>query len=180
MAWSTPATYTSGSVLTAAQMNAISANLNETAPAKATKSTTYFVGNGANAIQEREFNIARTTASETTVSTGYVELTSTQRITYTSGPLALVLLTAQMLVNTAGEIGLHSVIVSGASTIASDDSNALVQQSATINSRIRATAAVLLTTSQGLLGGSNLYKATFRVTAGQLTAANREMVIMAL
>ncbi len=126
MAWSTPPTYTSGNVLTAAQMNAISANLNETAPAKATTATSYFVGAAANSIQEREWQIAASTSQDQTTNTSYTELTNVQRITYSSGPLALVLLTARMFVGTGGEIALCSVYVTGSSSILADDSRALM------------------------------------------------------
>lgn len=179
MAWSTPPTYTSGNVLTAAQMNAISANLNETAPAKATTSTSYFVGSSANAIQERQFQVARAVAPETTPSTSYTELATQQRITVSSGEVALVVLTARLYVGTAGETALNSVVVSGSSSIAADDSYALMQQSSTVNNRIRASAVTLFTNANmGLNSGSNLWKSVYRTTAGTLTAADREFVIM--
>ena len=179
MAWSTPPTYTSGNVLTAAQMNAISANLNETAPAKATTSTSFFVGSAANAIQEREFQVARVTTPETTPSTSYTELATQQRITVSSGPVALVIITGRLFVGTAGEIALCSVVVSGSSSIAADDSYALMQQSSSVNYRIRASAVTLFTAANmGLNGGSNLWKAVYKTTAGTLTAADRELVIM--
>lgn len=53
MAWTTPLTAVSGSILTAAQWNAsVRDNLNETAPAKATTADRMFVTTGPNALQQ--------------------------------------------------------------------------------------------------------------------------------
>jgi hypothetical protein len=180
MAWSTLPLYSSGGVLTAAQMNAIAANINETAPSRATTTSTFFVGAGPNSIEERSIQTARSNSQDQTGSTTYTELTTTQRITYSSYATALVLLTARLFTSTAGEICLHSVYVTGSSSITADDQNALIVQSTSSNSRMRATAAVLLTSTQGLVSGSNQYRAHFRVTGGTLTAADREMTIIAL
>ncbi len=50
MAWTAPITFTSGSVLTAAQLNTyLRDNLNETAPAKFTAAGQLFVSTAANA-----------------------------------------------------------------------------------------------------------------------------------
>ena len=51
MAWNNDRVFVTGANLTAAQMNQITANLNETAPAKAVASGDLFVANGTNSIQ---------------------------------------------------------------------------------------------------------------------------------
>src|SRR3954469_8286719 len=92
MAWTAPATYTSGNVLTAAMMNAISANLNETGPAKATTSNQLLVSDAANSIFPRTVQGARLDpAGAAGAVASFGDLT-------TVGPAATVLLSSAAIV----------------------------------------------------------------------------------
>ena len=51
MAWTSPRIWLEGAIITAPQMNSVSANLNETAPAKAQSSGDLFYATGANEIE---------------------------------------------------------------------------------------------------------------------------------
>ena len=100
MAWTTPVTAVSGALLTAAQWNAsVRDNLLETAPAKATTSGRIFVSTGANAIAQREIKTEYLSASGTTTSTSFVNLTgggTGPTVAVTTGVLALVNIQCQM------------------------------------------------------------------------------------
>lgn len=178
MSWTSPPTWTDGSVLTAAQMNIIRDDLNETAPAKATSVGSFFVGTGANGIKETQWSSSRVNTAETTASGTYVEPTTAQQLTLTTSTLAIVIVSARLHTSTVDGICFATFVVNGASTIAADDNLAVVQNSSTVNSRMRASAVTVLTGAMGLNAGSNTFKLVCKVTAGTLTIASRELLVL--
>lgn len=164
-------------MLTASQLNILRDDLNESAAAKSTSVGSFFIGAGANSIVERQFSRSPVNTAETTASTTYVELTTTQQLTLTTSTLALIIVTARLFVGTVDAIGFATNVVNGASTIVADDNNALVVTSSTVNARARASVVRVET---GLTAGSNTFKAVYKTTAGTLTAASRELLILPL
>lgn len=178
MAWTTPATYTDGAVLTGAQMNLIRDNLNETAPAKATTAGGIFVATGANAIAQRLITQTEVTTSESTTSTTYVALATAQALTVTTGTQALVMISSQIAQATPGDSSLMSYAVSGATTVAANDKWGLDWMSTTSN-YFGAFSRVYYHT--GLTSGSNTFTAQFRSGAGgTANFRNRQIMVVPL
>lgn len=180
MTWTAPPTFTDGAVLTGAQLNILRDDLNETAPAKATSVGSFFIGQGANIIAERQISTVRVATGETTTSGTYVELTTHANITVTTSTLCLVWVAARMYTSTIDGICFNAFQVSGASTIAADDDSAHQVTSSTVNARGRSGSLTIVTAAQGLNAGSNTIKQVFKVTAGTLTAASRELLVLPL
>lgn len=179
MAWSTPLTAVSNATLTAAQWNAsVRDNLLETAPAKATTAGQHFVSTAANAIAARTPQ-AQTVApgTETTTNTSYTSLTSAgPAVTVTTGTAALILLSSKMTMNTNTAEMFASAAVSGATTVASSDTNSISMQPATAaGNSIRVSAAFFLTS---LNAGSNTFTMQYRVTAGTGSYDRRHLAVI--
>jgi hypothetical protein len=100
------------------------------------------------------------TATESTTSTSYTALTTAQSITITTGTKALVIVTTYMDTSSQGG-GAMSFAVSGASTIAASDENAVLVlgQSSQTNISGRYSAVTYLT---GLTAGSNIFTSQFK------------------
>lgn len=121
MPWTAPATFTDGAVLTAAQLNAIRDNLNETAPAKATASSGYFVATGLNAIAQRFPAAAYLAGGGSTTSTSLGDLSAGgvgPSVSVTTGGLVVIAMVARVSTNIADRAAIFSYEVSGATTIA--------------------------------------------------------------
>jgi hypothetical protein len=179
MAWTAPATFSDGSILTAAQLNAMRDNFNETAPAKATAAGGYIVSNGVNSVVQRDPNSNTFNTATTSTSTSYVDLTGTGPAAgpVVSGTRVIVWFTAQMNNNTVNTETICSVAVSGTTTIAADDNYCIdVQQPTTGTAFIDITAcrAVRLTVT----AGSNTYTMNYRVTAGTGSWRRRSLVVL--
>lgn len=105
MAWTSPMTFVSNNVLTAAQLNThLRDNLKETAPAKATTDTgSWFIAQGPNQIEERIIKVSRVNNQEATKSTSWTDLGKIgPQVTVTTGKAAIVMLGC-MLGNTVAE-----------------------------------------------------------------------------
>jgi hypothetical protein len=177
MAWTAPMTAVSGSVFTAAQFNQhVRDNLNETAAAKATTAGTYFVGNGVNTLVERSLTSDIVETSETTTSTSYTDLTTVgPTVTVTTGAEALIIVTADITNNTAGQSGRMTFEVSGSSTITANDIRALrVTVPAAASGNMRASVVTHL----DLTGGTNTFTAKYRASGGTASFANRRITVM--
>lgn len=178
MAWTAPATFTDGSILTAAQLNAMRDNFNETAPAKATGAGGYIVSNGVNSVVQRDPNSDTVNTAQSSTSTSYVDLTTSGPAPgpVVSGTRVIVWMTAQMNNSTAGAETIASVAVSGATTIAADDNYCIdVQQAAAATfADVTACRAVRLTVT----AGSNTYTMKYRVTSGTGTWRRRSAVVL--
>lgn len=167
-----------GSVFTAAQFNtSVRDNLNETAVAKATTAGTYFVGDGPNSLVERGLMSDIVETSEGTASTVYTDLATTgPTVSVDTGGGALIIVTADIVNNTAGQSGRMTFEVSGASTIAASDARALRVTTPTtvVATNIRASVV----TSLALTGGNNTFTAKYRASGGTATFANRRITVM--
>lgn len=99
MAWTSPMTFVSNNVLTAAQMNThLRDNLLELAPAKATTNLgSWFISQSPNMIAERLIRTSRVTTNQVTKSTSWTDLTTKgPQVTVTTGQAAIVMLAAQV------------------------------------------------------------------------------------
>lgn len=163
MAWVAPPTFTSGNVLTAAQLNILSGDLNETAPAKASQQGQFFVSTASNAIAARLPVSASTNVSESTTSSAFTDLATVgPQAVVTTGPWALVCMQAQASnasVNATSSIGLDisGATVSAASTIYISITSGTAGQQVTC-------AGVRLIT--GLTNGSNTFTMKYVVSSG--------------
>lgn len=166
MAWSTPLTAVAGVALTAAQWNASARdNLLETAPAKATTVSSFFVGTGPGAIAERVPLQTVTPNSETTTNTSYTNLATVgPSVTTTTGTKAFVIIGAQLTCNTATLGAFMSYAVSGSTPVAATDASALVHYPSSTNLPLQASRVIF----QGLTAGSNTFTAQYKV-AGAAT-----------
>lgn len=175
MAWTAPATFTDGSILTGAQMNAISANLNETAPAKATTAGGFIVTTGANTVIQRDpasdtINTAQSTTSTTFVDLGPGPIAGP----VTSGLRAIVWMTAQVNNSLAATESIASLAISGATTLAADDNNGVSNQA----SAALADVTVARCWRVAVTPGANTYTMKYRVAAGTGNFRRRAVVVL--
>lgn len=177
MAWTAPMTAVANTAFTAAQFNTyIRDNLLETAPARATTVSGYFVTSGANAIAERYTASATVPTQETLTSTSYTDLaTPGPSVTVTTGTRALVFITALMGNNGTNSLSAASVAVSGASSITESDVWCLSTDGLTSSNYLRMTAAKLFTT---LTAGSNTFTMKYRVGSGTGTFGDRDIAVV--
>lgn len=178
MSWSTPLTAVANTGLTAAQWNAsVRDNLNETAPAKAANAGSWFIATGANAIAERRILTNSITTAQTTGSTSYTNLATTgPAVTITTGTQALVLVSSRLTTDTSGQSAYAMYAVSGATTIAADDTGSLEGQNSAGNN-VRATSAYV---ESSLNAGSNTFTVQYRVSGGTGTFSRRRLVVMGM
>lgn len=179
MAWTAPMTAVDGNVFTAAQYNQqIRDNFLETAPAKASGSTGYFVNSGVNAISRRDAdsNLVNP-GDETTSSVTYTALsTAGPAVTITTGTKAMVMFAARVHCNVANIAAFMSVAVSGATTIAANDSWALQFEDDATSTFDRTGVSHLFTT---LNAGSNTFTCQYRSeTAANLVTFNQRSLIV--
>lgn len=181
MAWSTPMTAVSNATFTAAQFNAsVRDNLLETAVAKATAGGQIFVSTAANALAART-PISQTVSpgTETTTSTSYAAMpsgTAGPAVTATTGTAALVSISSKMTHSTNTAEMFAAYAISGATTVASSDTNSISLQPATAaGNSIRVSAVILHT---GLTAGSNTFTMQYRVTAGTGSYDRRHLAVV--
>lgn len=178
MAWTAPMTAVANTVFTAAQFNThVRDNLNETAPAKATTAGSLFVASGVNQIAERIPGLDVINTSQTTTSTSYTDLATVgPSVTVTTGTSAIVFLASFLQNNTASQHSNAAVQVSGATTIAAADTDAIRMNAAAIGDFNRVGAFTIPT----LTPGSNTFTMKYRVAGGTGTFANRALFVIPL
>lgn len=114
--------------------------------------------------------------SETTTSTAYTDLaTAGPSVTITTGTRAIVFWVVRMSNDGANGICHVSYEVSGATTDAADDANAITFQSDGAGQTARMGASRLLT---GLTAGSNTFTLKYRVNANTGTFLRREIAVL--
>lgn len=179
MSWTAPMTFSSGAVLTAAQLNThLRDNLLETAPAKATTAGRIFVATGANAIAERAILNDTVATTQTSTSTSYTDLATTgPDVTLTTGVRAIVSVISGMSNNTSGQNVYMSYAVSGATTTAATDDRSAFLTAAAANQGLRATGTYMET---ALTGGSNTFTCKYRVTGNTGSWGNRQIIAIGL
>lgn len=177
MAWTAPMTAVANSAFTAAQFNAhVRDNLNETAPAKATTVSGYFVATGANSIAERVPQISGVGSSETTTSTSYTDLTTPgPDVTVTTGARALYIITSRQKNSVDNGATFTALDISGASSIPASDNRALLTDGLTADNELRMSVVQL---EAGLTPGSNVFTMKYRVSGGTGTYQNRHLIVL--
>ena len=177
MTWSTLPSYSDGSAFTAAMALAMRDNINESAAARATTATGYFVATGTHSLAERLVAAASVLTQETDTLTSYGNIspgTAGPTTTVTTGIRALVFTSAQ-LENSGNGSTWASYEITGATTDAAIDDRAIFSQSgATFGGRFG------VTTWQTLTAGSNTFTMKYRVSSGTGTFDDRRIIIMSL
>lgn len=183
MSWSAPMTAVSGAAFTAAQFNTnVRDNLLETSPAKASNANgSFFVSTGTNAIAERTLGHAEVDSPNgTTTSTTYTStLTGAATgpsVSVTTGTRALVMIASRIENDTNASLSFASVAVSGATTIAANDNNAIYSEAitATVNLEHRFGNSEIYTLNAGV----NTFTMNYRVTAGTAIYTRRHLVVI--
>jgi hypothetical protein len=176
MAWTTPPTFTSAP-LTAAQLNILSADLNETAPAKASTAGQYFVATGTNLIAARTAVSTSVTTAETTTLTSLGDLptgTVGPAATVTSGAQFLVLMNATVANNTSGVASSIGFEISGATTSAASQIYiSLLTAAANQQATMGGVRMVI-----GATPGSNTVTMKYVVGAGTGTFSRRFLTVL--
>lgn len=177
MAWTAPPVFVSGTALTAAQLNIIGTDLNETAPAKASAIGQYFVATGVNAIAARTPQFASVTTGENTASVTFTDLATvgpSVSVTCATGAYCLVLTNALLVNNTSGATSSTGIDISGATTIA-PSTIYLSLTTAAANQSITAGACRM---QPGMTGGVNTFKMMYVVGAGTGTFSRRHLTVL--
>lgn len=172
--WTTLPTYTDGNALTGAQLEAIAANIEESAPAKATTEGYWFIaGSSGNSINQRAILTARVDTQQTRSSTSYGALATVGPVvTITTGSQALVSINCQLFNSAAGTCW-SSYKITGATTVSSSDTWAC-EGNGTDGNR------------QGIMNlhavtaGSNVFTQEYRVGSGTGTFDDRNTIVMAM
>ena len=123
---------------------------------------------------------ATVATSQSTTSTTYTDLaTSGPAVTITTGTKALVIMTARVIMNTAGDTGFFAYAVSGATTIAVTDDTGGRFQTDYPNGYAGAqfSSASRLTT---LTAGSNTFTMKYKTSAGTASFQNRQIIVIDL
>ena len=177
MAWTAPMTAVAGNAFTAAQFNTyVRDNLLETAPAKATATGGHFVSTGANAIAERFPQAALVSANESTSSSSYGDLTTVgPSVTVTCGTTVLISIYSSLQSITASALPHMSYAISGSTTVAAADAQAVSFQSATAGQSARIGMTFLRT---GMTPGSNTFTAKYRANGGTGGFVDRRITVV--
>lgn len=177
MAWTAPMTAVTNAVFTASEFNThVRDNLLETAPGKASAEGQYFVATAANAVAPRTSVTAYVQASQTTSSTSYTNLSTVgPTVTATTGTRALVLITCDIS-NTDDAYSVASFEVTGATTVAANDDNAIhYRDSASAAHSVRSTSHTLLTS---LNPGSHTFTMKYKVLSGTGHFGRRRITVV--
>jgi hypothetical protein len=117
MTWQPLPVFVAGTPPTSDQLNALSTDLGETAPAKATAAGQFFVSTGPNALAARTPVAKYVVASEATGSFTMTDLTTPgPACTVTSGAQALMLMNANLFGDRAGQTAQVGIAITGATT----------------------------------------------------------------
>lgn len=179
-------TAVAGAVYTAAQFNTfVRDNLNETCPAKATTSGSYFVTSGTNQISERIVQQAVATQQDGFTATSYGDPDTPQggvpvvpgpQVTCFSGSSALVVVGGRIGGNTVATASVKmSWEVSGASSVTATDVWAAGAVGLGASGFAYDSRAYLAT---GLTQGLNTFKALYSVSSGTGLASARSILVM--
>jgi hypothetical protein len=200
-------TFTSGQILTAAQMNTLqqqavmtftteaARDAALTAPTEgmvayltaptvpAATGTAAFLPTGITTIYNGSAWVCITgvgctdTSSQTTTSTSFVDLATVDSVTLSTGTTALVSFSAFVTAGATGAYSLISVAVSGASTIAASGAKAIFVASPTGSYQGTPSRTIVIS---GLTAGVNTFTLKYRVTASTGTFENREMFVQGI
>lgn len=174
MAFVSPPVFTSGNVLTAAQLNILGADINETAVAIATTAGTYPVATGATSLAMRTCDSDVDDSIATTSSTSYIH-SGMPSVVLATGATALVMLYSLVTNDTNSQSSFFGFAVSGGTTQAANDNRAI--QFARYTTQVAvACSSVVLCTSLNVT--ANSFVAGVRVTGGSGTFDHRRIAVM--
>jgi hypothetical protein len=143
-----------------------------------TQAGSILVGTGAGASAERVPSTAAVATNQGTTSISYTDLTTVgPSVTVTTGTMALVIVSAEMWNSTSAFAALMAFAVSGATTRAGADAEALRHQSGTASEEAAASRMTLVT---GLTPGSNTFTAKYRANGGTAQFLNRAITVIPL
>jgi len=174
MAWSSPPTFTSGNVLTAAQLTILRDDLLETGPAKATGGGGIIMVTGLNTLVQRSPLSSEYLPENSTSNTSYSFFTGGPAASMTTGPAVYCWITAFMANDTAGA-GARMSIDSIGSHSPSDNTCLAVTTAA--NYAYRGTALLRIS---GLTPGVNTFTACYRAASGTASFTARRVDILQL
>lgn len=159
----------------AAAASILNANINTTAGTNNPDTTPYAAPLATVIGSARQAAIVTTTQS--TATTTYTSLATVGPVvSLNTGTAALVILACAMGSTVQFHTAFMSIAVSGATTIAASDVNALLQHDPDTNSALNACGFFLMT---GLTPGLNTFTAMYRADAGaSATFGNRAMVVI--
>lgn len=179
MAWTAPMTAVTGNVFTAAQFNQhVRDNLNTTAPAVATTAGRIIVTTAANVVTERDSQVAFIGTDESTATTTYVDLATVgPAITVTTGTKAVVAIGGGASNNTIGLASRIAATISGATSIAANDSDSFLIESGNVSDHFQGTWVYITT---ALNSGSNTFTAKYRTSAGGGVSSFDNRLVMVL
>lgn len=180
MAWTAPMTAVANTAFTAAQFNThVRDNLLETAPARATDHSSYFVGAGVNSIVERFPTEQFIETTATTSSTSYTDLSGSfgPSLTVDTGTRALVMYRVAMRNNTSNESCTVSFEVTGDSSVPAQDKRAIIIDGVDANNTISVGAMDL---TDLVSPGTNTFTMKYKVSAGTGTFLNRQLIVLPL
>jgi hypothetical protein len=174
-------TFTANTALTAAQLNAqLRDNLLETLPGKATTTASHFVVDSTNSMVERITEWDRVSASESTTSVTYTDLTTIgPQVTVLTGNMALIFFSCRLENSSIGGQSCASFAVSGDTTRASLDLTSItIDGLAQANNQWSLGMWDLMT---DLTPGANTFTMQYRCGGvGTSIAANRFIAVMPL
>lgn len=117
---------------------------------------------------------AQVPTSQTTTSTSYTDLATVgPTVTITTGTIAIVCLIAQIQHSTGGP-ALVGFAVSGATTAAAADTQAIYYSASAANEYAQFSGLFLVS---GLTAGSNVFTAKYKVSSGTGTFLNRQLFV---
>lgn len=179
MAWTAPPVFVSGAGLTAPQLNVLSGDLNETAPAKATAAGQWFVASGSNSLVARSPAAGNVTGgAQGTPSLSYVDLTTIgPACTTTTGTAAIVGLSADLYSDTAGGYAEMAWQCSGATALSAGAYAGLRTITESFAGALASMSKVNYVTT--LNSGSNTFKALYRaLNTGTAIFNHREIFVI--
>lgn len=180
MAWTAPMTAVANTAFTAAQFNTfVRDNLMETAPAKATDVSSYFVGAGANSIVER-FPVEQfIEPAATTSSTSYADLSGSfgPTVTVDTGTRALVMYRVAMSTNTTGQSCTVSFEVTGDSSVPAQDKRGITIDGVDSGNTLSIAGMDL---TDLVTPGTNTFTLKYKVSGGVGTFSNRQLIVLPL
>lgn len=137
----------------------------------------YLTTNGSSLSWAPSINYASSSVatSQTTTSSGYVDLATVQSVSLTTGTKAMVILTAILSNNTSLGDAYMSFTISGATTLAAADAQSLGTDNGAARMRISSVTIV------NLNAGANTFTAKFKSETGTTaTFSNREITVIDL
>jgi hypothetical protein len=170
-------TFAANTALTAAQLNTfVRDNLNETAAARATATSQWFVSTAANSIAARTITGAIDTLGVSFTTTSYTETSTNASVTLTTGPQAIVGVFAQLDRNTTGTIVSVNFAVTGATSISPQE----LSEGTSGVTAIGGPERLGTITWVDLNPGSNTFSMKYKIDSGTGIVSKSALLVMAV